>query len=152
MKKKLIWFLPVLAILFAFSCEENNEKILLDSEERIIGTWIWLESVYYYTPSGVPFYINPDTLGYSIRYAFNDDGSFQQFRNAIPESEGTYWFETILYENGSESPLRLFTRENDYLKSVNFAFSGDTLIIDETEVDGARRYFIREDISDNASD
>jgi hypothetical protein len=87
--------------------------------------------------------MNPDSLGYSVYMTFSEDGTFATYRNSLPESSGTYWFETIRYENGTESPLRLFTREDEYVKSVNFSISADTLILDETEVDGAKRVFVR---------
>ena len=49
----------------------------------------------------------------------------------------------IIYSNGTESDLRLFTQKDDYLNSVRFQINKDTLLLDNTEVDGAKRVFIR---------
>ena len=87
--------------------------------------------------------MNPYSLGYSVQIEFNGDGTSSVFRNSLPEDSGTYWFESHKYENSTESPLRLFTQEDEYIKSVNFSLSADTLILDETEVDGAKRIFYR---------
>jgi hypothetical protein len=143
MKIITIVYVPVIMLAMAFSCENREDLNLSETERQIIGQWNWIESVYYYTVSGTPYVINPDSLGYSVNIAFHEDGTFETFRNFVPENSGTYWFETIKYENGTESPLRLFTREDEYVKSVNFSISADTLILDETEVDGAKRVFVR---------
>ena len=143
MKYSNIICIPVAVFALAFSCENREDLSLSESEKQIIGQWNWIESVYYYTVSGTPYVMNPDSLGYSVQIEFNEGGSFSTYRNSLPEGSGTYWFETIKYENGTESPLRLFTREDEYVKSVNFSISADTLVLDETEVDGAKRVFVR---------
>ena len=145
MKIRYIFFIAGSWLLLSFSCENKEDLSLSESERRIIGEWNWIESVYYYTVSGIPYVMNPDTLGYSITCRFEEDGTYHIFRNATPDNSGVYWFETIKYDNGTESPLRLFTREDEYIKSVNFSFSEDTLFLDETEVDGAKRIFLRID-------
>ena len=138
-------YVPLILLLTVFSCENKEDLNLSEYERQIIGEWSWVESVYYYTVSGIPYVMNPDTLGYSITFRFKKDGTFSVFRDSTLDNAGTYWFETIKYANGTESPLRLFTREDEYVKSVSFSFSADTLILDETEVDGAKRIFIREE-------
>jgi hypothetical protein len=145
MKISYVAYIIIALFLLSFSCENKEDFSLTESERQIIGEWNWVESVYYYTVSGIPYVMNPDTLGYSITCRFEENGTFSVFRNAAPDNTGSYWFETVKYDNGTESPLRLFTREDEYIKSVNFSFSGDTLILDETEVDGAKRVFIRND-------
>jgi hypothetical protein len=144
---KVSYIMVIAAILFsmAFSCENKDDLSLSESEKKITGAWNWIESMYFYTVSGTPYVMNPDTLGYTITYEFRENGSFTIYRNSVPENKGTYWFETIKYDNGTESQLRLFTQEDEYIKSVSFSFSGDTLIFDETEVDGAKRKFVRID-------
>lgn len=145
MKIRYIVLFAVSLLLLSFSCENKEDINLSESERKIIGDWNWIESVYYYTMSGIPYVMNPDTLGYSVTCRFEADGTFSFFRNATLDNTGVYWFETLSYSNGTESPLRLFTQEGEYIKSVNFSFSGDTLILDETEVDGAKRIFVRID-------
>ena len=145
MKIRYIFFIAGSWLLLSFSCENKEDVSLSESERRIIGEWNWIESVYYYTVSGVPYVMNPDTLGYPITCRFEEDGTYRIFRNATLDNSGVYWFGTIKYDNGTVSPLRLFTREDEYIKSVNFSFSGDTLFLDETEVDGAKRIFLRID-------
>jgi len=143
MKINSLLYIPVIVLTMAFSCENREDLSPSESEKQIIGQWNWIESVYYYTVSGIPYVMNPDSLGYSVQIEFNGDGTYSVFRNSLPEDSGTYWFETIKYENGTESPLRIFTQEDEYIKSVNFSLSADTLILDETEVDGAKRIFYR---------
>jgi hypothetical protein len=129
-------------LTFAFSCEGKDEDASFP-EEQIVGQWSWKYSVYYYTQSGIPYVLNPDTLGFYTRYSFNEDGAFHIYRNEQPDGSGVYWFESILYNNGEESPLRLFTQQDNFTNSVNFNISGDTLVLDETEVDGPKRVFVR---------
>ena len=129
-------------LLLAFSCESKDDGGSFP-EEQIIGQWNWQYSVYLYTQSGEPYVLNPDTLGFYTRYIFKEDGEFSILRNEASDGNGIYWFESILFENGEESPLRLFTQQDNYIKSVNFKISGDTLLLDETEVDGPKRVFVR---------
>jgi hypothetical protein len=143
MKISKLATITVVFLTLAFSCENREDLSLSESEKQIVGQWNWIESVYYYTVSGIPYVMNPDSLGYSVHLIFKDNGSYETYRNFLPESSGTYWFETIKYDNGTESPLRLFTQEDEYVKSVNFSLTADTLILDETEVDGAKRIFAR---------
>ncbi|MBN2275421.1 MAG: hypothetical protein JXR41_00435 [Bacteroidales bacterium] len=143
MKIRYIPLFVLSVLLLSFSCENKEDISLSESERHIIGEWNWIESVYYYTISGIPYIMNPDTLGFAITCRFEADGTYKVYRDAFLDNMGIYWFETIKYENGTVSPLRLFTQEDEYTKSVNFSFSGDTLILDETEVDGAKRVFVR---------
>ncbi|MBN1414405.1 MAG: hypothetical protein JW973_04840 [Bacteroidales bacterium] len=143
MKISYVIYITVILFSMAFSCENKEDLNLSESEKQIIGEWNWVESVYYYTVSGAPYIMNPDTLGYSISYIFKADGTFYVYRNNEIDNTGTYWFETVIYDDGTESPLRLFTQEDEYVKSVNYSFSEDTLVFDETEVDGAKRTFAR---------
>ncbi len=129
--------------LLSFSCERKEDSYQKTSEKLIIGEWYWIESVYYYTISGKPYVLNPDTVGYTIRYIYLSDGTFKIYKNDIFESSGNYWFDKIIYHNGTESDLRLFTQKDDYIKSVNFQIKDDTLCIDNTEADDAKRVFIR---------
>ncbi len=129
--------------LLSFSCERKDESYQSNSEQLIIGEWEWIESVYYYTISGRPYILNPDTVGYTIKHVYLPDGTFKIYRNNIPESSGSYWFDKIIYPDGTESDLRLFTHKDDYLRSSDFSISNDTLLIDNTEVDDAKKVFAR---------
>jgi hypothetical protein len=143
MKNTGIIFIIFSIFLLSFSCERKEDSYRYNSEELIIGEWNWIESVYYYTISGEPYILNPDTVGYSIKHMYLPDGTFKIFRNNILESSGDYWFDKIIYPEGTESDLRLFTNKDDYLKSVNFRIKNDTLLIDNTEVDDAKKKFVR---------
>ena len=129
-------------LLFAFSCEKKEDQESFP-EEQIVGQWNWQYSIYYYTQSGKPYILNPDTLGFYTQYIFNRDGEYKVLRNETNDAEGIYWFEAIKYDKGEYSPLRLFTQQDNYVKSVNFEINADTLILDETEVDGPKRVFVR---------
>lgn len=143
MKISGLIYIVFLIFLLSFSCERKEDSYQKTSEKLIIGEWSWIESVYYYTMSGRPYILNPDTVGYSIKHIYLLDGTFKIYKNNIPESSGNYWFDKIIYPNGTESDLRLFTQKDDYIRSVNFQIKDDTLYIDNTEVDGAKRVFIR---------
>jgi hypothetical protein len=143
MKNTGIIFIIFSIFLFSFSCERKEDSYQYNSEELIIGEWNWIESVYYYTISGKPYVLNPDTVGYSIKHVYLPDGKFKIYRNDILESSGDYWFDKIIYPDGTESDLRLFTNKDDYLKSLNFRMKNDTLFIDNTEVDDAKKVFVR---------
>ncbi len=132
--------LPLL--LLAFSCE-NKESGLDIPEEQILGKWDWQYSIYYQTQSGVPYILNPDTLGYFIQHTYDENGEFSMMRNDQTIGRGTYWFERANPADSATSIDRLFIQQDNYIKSVGFVFSGDTLILDESGSDGPRRIFIK---------
>jgi hypothetical protein len=130
-------------LLLAFTCENKEDSSQEAPEKQIIGEWEWLESVYYYTMSGIPYIMNPDTVGYSMKHVYLLDGTLKIYKNGILEASCSYWFDNIVYPNGTESDLRLMTQKDDFVKSVKFSINNDTLVLDNTEVDDARRIFIR---------
>ncbi len=134
-------FLSIL--LLSFTCENKEESSCEGPERQIIGEWEWIESVYYYTISGIPYILNPDTVGYSLKNVYLPDGTLKIYKNDILETSCSYWFDKVVYPNGIESELRLLTQKDDFTKSVKFEIKNDTLILDNTEVDDAKRIFIR---------
>jgi len=88
----------------------------------------------------MPYVLNPDTLGFNTKYYFDIDGEFRILRDAETEGKGIYWFEADV---NNEEGLRLFTQQDEFVKSVDFYISGDTLILDETKAEGPKRYFLR---------
>jgi len=137
---KSIFIIALSIFIFAFSCENKDE--MLFPQEEIVGEWNWQYSVYYNTHSGIPYVLNPDTLGFTTKYHFNPEGEFSILRNSETEGSGIYWFESTENENDADG-LLLFTQQDEFIKSVDFFISGDTLVIDETDVDGPKRYFRR---------
>ena len=93
--------------------------------------------------SGKPYILNPDTIGYTIKHVYLPEGIFKIYKNNIFESSGNYWFDKIIYPDGPESDLRLFTQKDDYIRSAIFQIKEDTLYIDNTEEDDAKRVFTR---------
>ena len=143
MKTFRLTYIIFAIFLLSFTCERKEDSYQNTSEKLIIGEWNWIESVYYYTMSGRPYVMNPDTVGYTVKHVYLFDGKFKIYRNNILETTGSYWFDKIIYPNGTESDLRLFTNKDNYIKSVNFQIKDDTLIVDNTEVDDAKRVFVR---------
>jgi hypothetical protein len=143
MKITRLIYIIFLILLLSFNCERKDENFQSTYEKLITGEWHWIESVYYYTMSGQPYVLNPDTVGYTIKHVFLSDGTFKIYKNNISESSGNYWFDKIIYPDGTESDLRLFTQKDDYIRSVNFRIKDDTLFIDNTEADDAKKVFIR---------
>ena len=142
---KLHFMRPVLLVvlsvfLFAFSCENKDDGRL--PEKEIVGQWKWEYSVYSNTQSGEPYILTPDTLGFNTVYYFDMDGNFRVLRNTFTEGKGIYWFELAEKEN-DEDGLLLYTQQDEFIRSVDFYISGDTLILDETLSKGPKRYFLR---------
>jgi hypothetical protein len=140
---KNIAVIMITVLLASFSCEKKDD-ILTTSQEKISGNWNWLQSIYHYTTSGTPYVLNPDSLGYHITHVYTSEGEYMVLRNGEKDTRGVYWFDYIEDEHGSMSPLRLFTQLDEYIQSVNYTISGDTLILDESEIDGPVRYFLKE--------
>lgn len=138
-----LYYLILGIFLTAFGCEQKEDELQTSSEELILGEWKWVESIYYDTPSGEPFVLNPDSVGYHITNTYLADGTYKTFISNRMESTGLYWFDRIVYDKDNISDLRLFTQKDEFLSSVNFDLSQDTLILDNTEADGARRVFVR---------
>jgi hypothetical protein len=140
MKSALITAFSI--FLFAFSCENKDEGFF--PQEKIQGRWNWEYSVYKNTQSGKPYILNPDTLGFNNMYYFDADGGFRVMRNTVIDGKGQYWFEETDNENDQDG-LSLFMQQDEFVRSVDFYISGDTLILDETQFDGPKRYFLRMD-------
>lgn len=146
MKHLLYIFIP---FLFAFSCEQNEDKIISNTEDQIVGEWIWIKSTYYNTNSGLPFILTPDSVGYSIRELFGSDGTYILFKNDIVETSGIYWLETvndIKYENAVPD-IRLYSQKEEYINFSKIEISGDSLLLDNTAADGTLKLFRRLDNS-----
>lgn len=141
---KTHWIIiPVTFFILAFGCENKEDSSEDIPEEKIIGEWGWIESVYNNTISGKPYILNPDTIGYSLKYVYLFDGTFKIYRNNKLETSGIYWFEIVDYSGEEEPELRLITQQEDFKKSIKFLLNGDTLVLDNTEADDARRIFIK---------
>jgi hypothetical protein len=143
MRNTKLIFACLLILLLSFTCENKEDSSQETPEKQIIGEWEWLESIYYYTMSGIPYIMNPDTVGYSLKHVYLLDGTLKIYKNDILETSSIYWFDRIEYPNGTESDLRLMTQKDDFIKSVKFSITNDTLILDSTDVDDARRIFVR---------
>ena len=143
MKIYYLIVIPVTLFILSFSCEREEESSEDIPEEQIVGEWGWIESVYYQTMSGKPYILNPDTVGYSLKYAYSFDGTYEVFRNNKLETTGIYWFEIQDYSDERKPDIRLITQQDDYIKAIKFQLKGDSLILDNTEADDAKRIFIK---------
>jgi hypothetical protein len=135
--------IPLTLFLLSFGCEGKEESAEDIPEEQIVGEWGWIESVYYHTISGKPYILNPDTVGYTLRYVYSIDGTYKVFRNNKLKSSGNYWFEIQDFSDEEEQDIRLINQQDDYTKSIKFQLKGDSLILDQTKEDNAKRIFIR---------
>jgi hypothetical protein len=127
----------------AFSCEQKEDKIITNTEEKVTGEWIWVKSTYYNTNSGLPFVLTPDSVGYSLRQVFSSDGTYTVFKNDLAESTGIFWLETIDYVEGTKPEIRMFTQKENYINFVNLNISEDSLVFDNTGADGTIKLFLR---------
>ena len=143
MKIYIYIIIPLTLFLLSFGCEGKEESSEDIPEEQIVGEWGWIESVYYKTMSGKPYILNPDTVGYALRYVYLFDGTYELYRNNKLESHGVYWFETVEYTDEKKPVTKLITQQDDYIKSIKYELTGDSLILDNTEADDAKRIFIR---------
>lgn len=142
MKYLLYIFVP---FILSFSCEQNEDKLISDTEDQIMGEWIWVKSTYYNTNSGLPFVLTPDSVGYSVRQVFSSDGTYLQFKNDLIESSGIFWLEMINNQETVEPEFRLFSQKEDYINFSRISVSGDSLLLDNTAADGTTKLFRRND-------
>ncbi len=142
MKYLLYIFVP---FFLSFSCEQNEDKLISDTEDQIMGEWIWVKSTYYNTNSGLPFVLTPDSVGYSVRQVFSSDGTYLQFKNDLIESSGIFWLETATNQETTETDIRLFSQKEEYINFSKISLSGDSLLLDNTAADGTTRLFRRFD-------
>ena len=142
MKYLLYIFIP---FILSFSCEQNEDKLISDTEDQIMGEWIWVKSTYYNTNSGLPFVLTPDSVGYSVRQVFSSDGTYLQFKNDLIESSGIFWLEMINNQETVEPEFRLFSQKEDYINFSRISVSGDSLLLDNAAADGTTRLFRRND-------
>jgi hypothetical protein len=119
--------------MLSFSCEQNEDKLISDTEDQIMGEWIWVKSTYYNTNSGLPFVLTPDSVGYSIRQVYSSDGTYLQFKNDLIESSGIFWLEVVDDNDVTEPNIRLFSQKEDYINFSKIFFSGDSLLLDNTK-------------------
>jgi hypothetical protein len=144
MKMKYLLYILV-PFMLSFSCEQNDDKLISDTEDQIMGEWIWVKSTYYNTNSGLPFVLTPDSVGYSIRQVYSSDGTYLQFKNDLIESSGIFWLEVVDDNDVTEPNIRLFSQKEDYINFSKIFFSGDSLLLDNTAADGTTKLFRRYD-------
>jgi hypothetical protein len=135
----------IVPFMLSFSCEQNEDKLISDTEDQIMGEWIWVKSTYFNTNSGLPFVLTPDSVGYSVRQVFSSDGTYLQFKNDLIESSGIFWLEMINNPETVEPEFRLFSQKEDYINFSRISVSGDSLLLDNTAGDGTTRLFRRND-------
>ena len=144
MKMKYLLYI-IVPFMLSFSCEQNEDKLISDTEDQIMGEWIWVKSTYFNTNSGLPFVLTPDSVGYSVRQVFSSDGTYLQFKNDLIESSGIFWLEMINNPETVEPEFRLFSQKEDYINFSRISVSGDSLLLDNTAGDGTTRLFRRND-------
>lgn len=144
MKFKLHYIIFLLPFLFAFSCNEKEDQIIADYEGRLNGEWLWVNSVYNHTISGDPYILTPDTVGFTLRQIFLNDGTFHVYKNRLIESSGIYWLETVEQENDSaETKILLYTQKENFIDNAELRFSEDTLFLDNSDSDGTIKSFLK---------
>ncbi|MFO7657627.1 MAG: hypothetical protein R6W78_11215 [Bacteroidales bacterium] len=133
----------ILPLALAFTCEQKEDKLISDVENKITGEWVWVKSTYFNTNSGLPFVLSPDSVGYTVRQLFSTDGTYLQFKNDIVESSGIFWLETISLIDKTETEIRLFSQKEDFVNYVKLSITGDSLILDNILGDGTLKLFRR---------
>src|SRR4030042_6132392 len=144
MKMKYLLYV-LIPFLLSFSCEQKEDKLISDTEDQIMGEWIWIKSTYYNTNSGLPFVLTPDSVGYSVRQVFSSDGMYLQFKNDLIESSGIFWLETVTNPEVIEPDIILFSQKGDFIHFCRISLSGDSLLLDNTAADGTIKLFRRFD-------
>jgi hypothetical protein len=140
-KRLLLFAIP---FLFAFSCNEKEDQIIADYENRLTGEWIWANSTYHNTLSGVPYILTPDSVGFAMRQIFLNDGTFHVYKNGLIESSGIYWLETSKTVSDTlPQKIMIYTQKENYTDFVELKISGDTLILDNTATDGTVKLFFK---------
>lgn len=142
MKIKTLFY-AIIPLLLAFTCEQKEDDLITDIQNKIAGEWIWIKSTYYNTNSGLPYILSPDSVGYSVRQLFSTDGTYIQFKNDLLESSGIYWLETTTKPEGESPEVRFFSQKEEYVSFVKITISGDSLLLDNTAGDGTLKLFRR---------
>lgn len=140
-KKIYLFFLP---FLFAFSCNEKEDQIINDYESKLTGEWIWVNSIYKNTMSGIPFILTPDSVGFAVKQIFLNDGSFHVYKNELIESSGIYWLETVDQTDEDDEPkIRLYTQKDSFVDFTELTIHEDSLFLDNSAADGTVKLFLK---------
>ena len=123
-------------VICACHLDQPNEDFGTTPEELIIDHWEWRYDVYYYTMSGVPYFIAPDSVGYTHQREFRSDGQVKFYRNDTLQNVFSY--EIMKDTLGSPIWLKIETKG-----LAQLSVTTDTLSISQAFVDGPNRVFDR---------
>ena len=130
--------LLLLIIIISSGCDKEDNANPIDAHP-IIGYWQW-----YLTIEPWPYEeITPQSAGYSAALKFEADGSVQRFRNDTLTGTYPYLFKYRINNHldpNSDSTLVIVINHGT---ETFFSIENDTLILDQTYVDGPRDYYYR---------
>jgi hypothetical protein len=111
------------SILFFFSCDTSTS---VDSKDKIVGEWIWLQSSGGW--SGTP--ISPQTVGYSVKLVFEEDGGYKEYRNDSLTIESSYTIERKPYGSSNKERDFLIVKKYYEERLIEFQDSNKLKLID----------------------
>jgi hypothetical protein len=130
--------MPLVAILFLIGCDKEDNTNPIDNHP-ITGYWQW-----YLTIEPWPYEeITPATAGYDAALQFETDGTVKRFRNDTLIGTYPYIFKYRINNHldpNSDSTLVIVINHGT---ETFFSIEHDTLILDQTYVDGPRDYYRR---------
>ena len=114
---------------------------LSQEADPLIGTWEWVASVNYFTPSG-PALSTPESAGRSQSWTFRADGQALYYENDELVREVTYEVSPRTYGNGTSETRPSLRFDGGY--GEDFGTAGDLLVLDSTPVDGPQSRYRRQ--------
>lgn len=137
LKNNIVTLLAI-AILISPGCDKEDNPNPIDNHP-IIGYWQW-----YLTIEPWPYEeITPETAGYEAALKFETEGVVKRFRNDTLIGTYPYLFKYRINNHldpNSDSTLVIVINHGT---ETFFSIENDTLILDQTYVDGPRDYYHR---------
>lgn len=115
---------------------------LSQDAKALIGVWEWMESVSYFTASGEPVRVTPESTGRTVRWMFSETGRAYYYENGELVRETTYEVRQRSYGNGQTDALPSIQFGDDGY-GLDFGIEGDMLVLDSRPVDGPQSRFKR---------
>jgi len=140
---KIHYILLIVFILTSFECEKKDERLLNDIENKLIGEWVWVKTVYFKSDSDKFIKENKksDSL---ISKIFLPDGTYLNFNKRIKEYGGIYWVDyTKNLIDTTKVHYILFYQIDNFIDYAYFIINNDSLILDRKQQDGSLLYFRR---------
>jgi len=130
-------------LFLSFECEKKDEKILNEIENKLLGEWMWIKTVYF-NEDTTKIVINKGNPDVQITKIFMPDGIYFNFNKKIKEYGGIYWvdYSKNLFDSTKINYI-LYCQVDNFIEYSYFSIINDSLILDRKSLDGVIFYYIR---------